>query len=101
VLYLLMCLLFFLSLTPPPPTSSLFPYTTLFRSRQSSWDAGSCTNRSGNLDRFGRSVVRGGEGRQRGHENLRQSLRRGRVDDSGGRRARPNGSLEPGARIRP
>src|SRR5438046_10666554 len=23
---------FFLSLTPPPPTSTLFPYTTLFRS---------------------------------------------------------------------
>src|SRR5437870_7794835 len=31
---LYICLLFFFSLTlPPPPTSTLFPYTTLFRSR--------------------------------------------------------------------
>src|SRR5207302_11073596 len=27
-------LLFFLPLIPPPPTSTLFPYTTLFRSRR-------------------------------------------------------------------
>src|SRR5207249_8925050 len=31
---------FFFSLTPPPPTSTLFPYTTLFRSRPSPGAAG-------------------------------------------------------------
>src|SRR5205823_14900645 len=35
----ILVLTFFLSLLPPPPTSTLFPYTTLFRSRRMAEDA--------------------------------------------------------------
>src|SRR5439155_27302958 len=38
--YLFISLSFFFSMIPPPPRSTLFPYTTLFRSLRSGWGNG-------------------------------------------------------------
>src|SRR5204862_6118919 len=53
---------FFLVLLRPPPTSTLFPYTTLFRS---AWPCPRVRVRGGSL--CGREGRRRGGGRRRGH----------------------------------
>src|SRR5262245_64657321 len=40
-------------MTPRPPISTLFPYTTLFRSRRSALEHGPAGDRGGRLDRGG------------------------------------------------
>src|SRR5215510_15169824 len=57
---------FFFLMIRPPPRSTLFPYTTLFRSRARRPHRG-CTGRPGGRDRGGRSEEHTSELQSRGH----------------------------------
>src|SRR5438874_10284017 len=65
---------FFVSVTPPPPRSTLFPYTTLFRSRGRSKDEYPAAGRAG-IAKWGVQSarrVRKRDRRRRSHKARRQ-----------------------------
>src|SRR5207253_1043870 len=95
-------LLFFFSMIPPPPRSTLFPYTTLFRSRPRAECAGPVSRRLRSAYRHGdrlRALLRADRCRHRRCERRLRLLSARERGGSGGRGGR-GGEVRGAARAR-